>query len=228
MVLRGTRFKGILLVPIAVRSPAPNFYPARQGFAIRSMAMALVMLLHLGLVQLLLRPPTPWFFRPPRSAASESALHIELLPHLRRMVVSKVVEHVAMHVAHIKRMTSFHPFAQPAAPANPSTPTPPVTESMPVWPAQDVPYGNATFTRAMKGAQSSGIPQIPGDNLVSSVPGIHVVPPPSLANRLRALGKLLNCKDAIFKGRMSDEELLKRGLTKQQMDQKYTELGCSP
>jgi hypothetical protein len=194
----------------------------------RSMAMALVMLLHLGLILLLLRPPIPWFFRSSRSAASESALHIELLPQVRRMVVSKVVERVAVHVAHIKRMTSFPSFAQPAASANPLSNTPSITEGAPVQSVQDVPYGNATFTRAMDGAQSSGIPQIPGDNVVSTVPGIHVVPPPSLANRIRAIGKLLNCKDAIFKGRMSDEELLKRGLTKQQMDRKYTELGCPP
>jgi hypothetical protein len=74
--------------------------------------------------------------------------------------------------------------------------------------------------------QSSGLPAIPGTYRVSKAPNIHVGASPSLANRLRTAGKWLNCKNAVFKSRMTDDELIKRGLTRQQMLQAYTELGC--
>jgi hypothetical protein len=225
-VSRRTPLKGILLVSTAVISPAQSFISGRQGFAIRSVAMALVMLLHLGLILFLMRPPIPWFFRPLRLDARESDLHIELLPHLRRVTVSRIIEKVAMHVQPIRHMTASHASRLPTATVNPVPDTPPVTESAPIAPVPDVPYGNSPFARAVDDARSSGLPQIPGDNLVAFVPGIHVVSPPSIKNRLRDAGTLLRCKDALFKGRMSDEELLKRGLTKQQMDQEFIALGC--
>lgn len=197
-----------------------------RGFLIRSMALALTMLLHLGLMLFLMCPPTPWSFRPSRSSAGEPALRIELLPRLRRSVAARKAGHSVLRVPHIKQATSAYAHSQPVLSAHPASITPPVVESTPPPPAPRIPYGNAAFARALDDAQSSGLPAIPGSNLVSTAPGIRVVPPPSLKSVLRATGKLLNCKNALFKGRMTDEELLKRGLTEQQMQQAYTELGC--
>jgi len=101
-----------------------------------------------------------------------------------------------------------------------------VTPNLALPPPATTAYGNNRFNHALDDAQSSGLPPLPGVNLVTKVPGIHVMPPASLRNRLHALGKWLNCKNAVFKRDMTDEELLKRGLTRRQMDQAYTELGC--
>lgn len=79
----------------------------------------------------------------------------------------------------------------------------------------------------MDETQSSGLPQLPGANFVSKVPGIVVATPPSLKNRVQALGRWLRCKNSIFKRDMSDEEMLKRGLTRMQMNQDY-QVHCWP
>jgi len=93
--------------------------------------------------------------------------------------------------------------------------------------APAIPYGNSRFEHALDDAQSTGLPQLPGANAISTVPGLVVVPPPSLKDRVHALGRTLYCKNAIFKRRMTDQELLKRGLTHRQMDQTFMAY-CTP
>jgi len=197
-----------------------------RGFLARSMALALAMLLHLGLVLFLMCPPTPWSFGPSRSSAGEPALRLELLPRLQRSVAARKAEHPGLRVPHIKQTVPAYSHSPAVLSATPASNTPPVVESAPPPSAPAIPYGNAAFARALDNARSGGLPALPGSNPVSIGLGTRVVPPPSLKSIMRATGKLLNCKNALFKGRMTDEELLKRGLTEQQMQQAYTELGC--
>jgi len=112
--------------------------------------------------------------------------------------------------------------------------TPPLPTEQPV-PSTDTPelqatpysaYGNSSFERALTHSQSEPAVRLPGYDEPMKVAGIHVETPPSLAQRVRSVGHRLNCKDALFKSRMSDQELAQRGLTKQQMLLKFVELGC--
>lgn len=192
----------------------------------RSVALALAMLLHLGVFLFLLTPPMPWLFRPLRPSARESALRIELLPRLRRIAAPNVTERVPASAPAVQHARRSHAFPPSIVSAKPATETPQLHQNAPSAIAPTIPYGNASFGRALQNAQSSGLPPLPGTDFVIRAPDIHVAASPSLKSRIRALGKWLNCKNAIFKGRMTQDELLKRGLTHRQMEQAFTELGC--
>jgi len=213
-------------VPHASRRLRQGLDANWRSLVARSAALALAMLLHLGLFLFLLTPPMPWLFRPSRSSARESVLKIDFPPRPRRATAPKATESAPARVPFLKHARTSHAFAYPIAPAQPATKTPPPVDSAPSMTAPAIPYGNASFGRTLQNARSSGLPPLPGTDFVIRAPDIQVVPPPSLKSRVRALGKWLNCKNALFKGRMTDEELLKRGLTHRQMNQAYTELGC--
>jgi hypothetical protein len=211
-------------MPALDRGTPPYVGPPRE-FATRSLAMAFGLLLHLGLLLILLRPPLPWPLRRNLTTAADHVLRVELLSRRRRTTsTATVTSPLAMHSAPARSVKWFPsvssaPAMAPAAPGQPD-----ITQPIPLPTA---PYGNARFARALDDALSTGLPQLPGANFVSAVPGIVVAPPPSLKHRVHALGKWLNCKNAIFKRDMTDEEQLKRGLTHQQMDQAF-QAECVP
>ncbi|MBE1159056.1 hypothetical protein [Dyella acidiphila] len=196
----------------------------------RSVAIALGLLLHLGLLLLVLRPPIPWLWRRSVSMTEGRPLQIELLAQ-RRSVAKRAVPAMTAppHPVHVRAASMRSAEAIPSAVAAPSTPSPapslPGLTQPPSPPAGS--YGNTRFARALDAAQSSGLPQLPGTYAVSNAPGIVVTPPPSLQARLQKAVRWLNCKNAIFKRRMTDQELIKRGLTHQQMDRAYQDY-CVP
>lgn len=196
--------------------------------AIRSVAIAFALLLHAALLLFLLRPALPWPLRRSPSTAADHMLRVELLQHPKRLVASappaispvhapQRIHPILVHSIKVVSEVSTIPAAPPA---------PTQTEyTQPIAPT--IPYGNSRFAHAMDDMRSSGLPQLPGDNFVSKVPGIVVAPPPSLKNRIQALGKWLRCKNSIFKRNMTDEEMLKRGVTRMQMDQDF-QAHCTP
>lgn len=219
-------------VPAAVMG-LPSHHVCRwRGFAVRSAIMALVMLCHLVLLLFLLRPAVPWPWRRSFPAATDHPLLIDLLPvtphaaTLARKPPPNLYRRALPSRLHTEAQATLRltTTASAVVPSQVSGhPSGPLSISTPF-----IPYGNHRFAHALDGAQSSGLPRLPGSNAgpISSL--IHVRVPPSLKSRLSKAGKWLNCKNAIFKGRMTDEELLKRGLTHRQMNQAYTELGCPP
>ena len=210
----------MLDVPVTNVGSSPHIY-SRREFATRSLAMAFILLCHLWLFLIVLRPPPPWPWRLKPISAKDHALRIEWVPRPKRRThtVATAPINPLPHFHAAPATTVIHGAIVTAATALPTATSPTLKLSIPA-PAT-TPYGNSRFARALDGAQSTGLPPLPGANLISKVPGIHISSPPSLKNRLHALGKWLKCKDAIFKRRMSDEELIKRGLTHQQMDQKF-------
>lgn len=197
--------------------------------ALRSVAIAFALLLHAALLLLLLRPALPWPLRRNSSTAADHLLQVELLRRPKRLVVSATPVTPTQHhllPAHTTPMRSVKIASKvPTTPAAPSPETAQPEFNQPLAPP--TPYGNSRFAHAMDETQSSGLPQLPGAGFVSKVPGVVVRPPPSLKSRVQALGKWLRCKNSIFKRRMSDEEMLKRGLTRMQMDQDF-QAHCTP
>ncbi|WP_204631743.1 hypothetical protein [Dyella mobilis] len=192
--------------------------------------MAFVLLLHLGLLLIALRPPVPWFFRRAATTSMDHELRVEWLPRPRHVIVPTPVSTPRMHVSSARWLHARAIRETPSAPAMPTAAVPATEQpevALPSAPSQATPYGNSRFTRAFDDAQSSGLPRLPGTNAIPTVPGIVVAPPPSLKSRLSDAVRLLNCKNAIFKRRMSDQELIKRGLTHQQMEKAYQEY-CVP
>ncbi|MFK2901032.1 hypothetical protein ISP15_11850 [Dyella jejuensis] len=197
-----------------------------REFATHSLAMALALLMHLGLLLSVLRPPPPWpLRRNPSVAADGRVLRVELLPRRSSLAIPKIAAASFSFVPplHLPPKRSAKVIrGMPIAPAV-STAT---ARPAPIQPPA-VPYGNSRFARTLDEAQAAGLPRVPGANFVSTAPGIVVAPAPSLKQRIHALGRWANCKNAIFKRRMSDGELLKRGLTPQQMDQAFAAY-CTP
>lgn len=183
----------------------------------RSVAMAIGLLLHLALLLVMLRPPLPWSMRRP-AAAAPGTIRLELLPRPKHPVISLPKPHPSIALLrHASRMPAMQK-ADNAPPTSPALSRPNIIEPL-ATPAAD--YGNSRFAQALDAASSSGIPPLPGAYAISRVPGIVVAPPPSLKTLLHALGRWHYCKDAIFKRHMTDEEILKRGLTRRQMDQAF-------
>jgi hypothetical protein len=202
----------------ATRKGLPSHVRRLSEFAARSFAMAFALLLHLVLLLMLLRPALPWPLRRHSSVAADRTLHVELL---RRP------KHIASAAPAItppaRRVPSAHPAPMRTAKAIPDAQaTPPATQpelTQPLAPA--APYGNSRFSHALDEAGSNGMPPLPGASVVPAVPGIVVVTPPSLKSQIRDITRLHNCKNAIFKRNMTDEEMLKRGLTRMQMDKAF-------
>lgn len=197
--------------------------------AIRSLALAVALVLHAAFLLFLLRPALPWPSRRNPSAVTDHLLRVELLRHSKRLVAStKPVTPPAYHPLPTRSASARSSKTVVEASTAPAAPPPATTQSefnQPLTPP--APYGNSRFARTMDETQSSGLPPLPGANFVSKVPGIVVATPPSLKNRVQALGRWLRCKNSIFKRDMSDEEMLKRGLTRMQMNQDY-QVHCWP
>lgn len=203
--------------------------PFRQ-LAVRSLALAFALLLHLGLLLILLRPPLPWPLRgnlPPNT--DDHRLRLDLLSASRR--VATAITGVAPHLLRMHARPAPRPSVAVMAHASASAsaaprPTTRTAAAQPFSPLP-IPYGNSRFTRALHDAQSDGLPQLPGANAIPRAPSLVLAPPASLKSRLHAVGKWLYCKNAIFKRRMTDQELLKRGLTRRQMNQAFA-AECTP
>jgi hypothetical protein len=193
----------------------------------RSLIMACVLLLHLGLLLILLRPVSPLLFRRNPSDA-DHLLRVELLPRSKRNSVAAVASPRPMPLPAHAAPTHPNKVA-PSVATTSVVATPTALQPEPIQPPAPpaAPYGNSRFAHALNDAQSTGLPQLPGANEVSTVPGIMVAPPPSLKSQLQALTRWHNCKNAIFKRRMSDQALLQRGLTERQMNQAF-QANCMP
>jgi hypothetical protein len=207
-------------------------------FVLRSVAMALTLLLHLCAFVWLTLPAMPWT-PTMRSTTGVQPLRVRFIKiSLPKEIRAPIpVPHPSSPRTLIARTeTSNHPLPKPPIPAQQSavsnTPSPPAEATIPSTnnPEPEATpynaYGNSNFGRALSNSQGGSETRLPGDDEPVRVPGIHVETPPSLAQRVGAIGHVLNCKDALFKSRMTDEELAKRGLTEQQMLLKFVALGC--
>ena len=212
-----------------------------KSFMRRSVAIAFTLLLHLLFFIWLTLPPRPLsqtvhtviddrslvltFIRPrqPKQARPPPAT-----PHSTSQ--STLVAHIEEALSRPTR--DLHKLAAPSRqPAIPITQSPDESAVLSVGTSEPQTasykaYGNSNFERAFTNSQRGLGVRLPGEDEPARVTGIHVETPPSLAERIRSIGHSLNCKDALFKGRMTDEELAKRGLTERQMQQKFLELGC--
>jgi hypothetical protein len=205
-----------------------------NAFMRRSAAIALALLLHLSVLIWLTLPALPWIQTVRTTTAGQSLLiHFINVPPLKRASTPLVTPH-STRAEILNRVTrnsrkpavpAKQPVSSNAPPSPTESPTPSTDTQEPLATPYNT-YGNSSLERALNSSQGGRAFRLPGDDEPARVPGIHVETPPSPAQRVSSIGHVLNCKDAIFKGRMTDQELAKRGLTEQQMLLKFTELGC--
>ncbi|QRN54978.1 hypothetical protein [Dyella caseinilytica] len=210
--------------------PASKAWNATQQetkpFFLRSVAIALTLILHLIFYIWVTIPPKP------RDTLESEPLHVVFvnLSEPKQVPAPQPIRTNPIHVSavhvevqkHAVRVITSSPSDPSATPVSPA----PVTQESPEPPA--IPYGNSQFEQALTRSHEDAPAHIPGDGELVKVAGIHVQTPPSISEIVSETGHVLNCKDAIFKSRMTDEELAKRGLTERQMLMKYSELGCHP
>jgi hypothetical protein len=207
---------------------------------LRSVAIALTLLLHACVFVWLTLPALPWA-QAVRSTTDDQPLRVTFIklaasepthapadmpPSSQRAAATHA--ETLSHSARASR-TSSTPAKQQVQTDTPSTPVepPPAATDNPEPPETPyTAYGNSNFGRALNDSQNGSAVHLPGDDEPVKVPGLHVETPPSLAQRVSAIGHVLGCKDALFKGRMTDEELAKRGLTERQMLMKFVAMGC--
>jgi hypothetical protein len=207
----------------------------------RSVAIALTLLLHLSAFIWLTLPALPWI-QPVRTATDGQSLQVTFIsvPPSKRARTPLVTPHatsqqaLGAHAETSNRLTrdsrklsvlSKQPALSNSSPL-PTEPHSPSTDTPEPQPTPYNAYGNGNLERALGNSEGGPQPRLPGDDEPAKVLGIHVEMPPSIAQRVSAIGHVLNCKDALFKSRMSDQELAQRGLTEQQMLLKFVELGC--
>jgi hypothetical protein len=209
-----------------------------SNFILRCLSIAFTLTLHTSLFIWLTIPPTPLNIPLRASQGVEPLLVVFIATPQREALPTKPLSNAneinKRNAAYaetrkaLKRSDEKHAaFASQASSAPSSEPV--QAQSYPTPPSSpppDISYGNSSFERALNDSQSGGLARVPGDDDIRKVVGIHVQTPPSIAQSLNATGHWLRCKDAIFKGRMTDEQLAQRGLTERQMLQKYVEEGC--
>jgi hypothetical protein len=210
----------------------------RGNFVIRCLCLAFTLTLHIVIFVWLSLPPAPLYA--PTSVPEEIEPMRPMLVTIRHREVATtratpVTSEPEKNSTQVREPKKAEPTSHPAhvANVNQAVAAPPPETALPPQYTQDVfqsspavPYGNSKFEQALTQSQSAGMTRIPGDDDFRKVAGINVQEQASVVKTIKHVGHWLKCKDAVFKSRMTDQELIKRGLTQQQMLQKYVEEGC--
>lgn len=91
----------------------------------------------------------------------------------------------------------------------------------------DSSYGNPLFKAAQEGSQALERPRIPGHADRELVKTISVGEPPSPRRILQEGAQFLNCSQVRMARFLSASEMDKRHITTHELDQAFTELGCT-
>lgn len=88
------------------------------------------------------------------------------------------------------------------------------------------PYGNPLLKGGLAGNQAGGALRLPGapDNAFVGTIALRETPSPKQV--LRSAGQFMNCSQVRIARFLSASEMDKRRITKQQLDQAFTEFGC--